>query len=170
MAGPQVLGDFELDDLALATEGRIRPDPFFELAAPQEPKPPERDVLAERFGVDFVFDGDFHETAAGDLTLTTGLEGFRAVFTRALVTEPGELHWAPEYGIGIGSFVGRRASAANVSELRNRIRSSLLANQDVDAIDKLEVHANADGSVEIDLRVLVAGLPQKLGLRIRRAA
>jgi len=169
MPGSQVLGDFEIDDVGIATGGRVRADPYLEIPSPTDPIPRERDVLALRFGIDIIFDGDFLETGSSDLALTTGLEGFRAVFTRALVTEPGEIHWAPEYGIGIGRFLNQHASAVRLAELRNRIRSSLLQNGDVDEIDRLEVSALADGSVEIELRVLVAGNPQKLGLRIRRS-
>lgn len=157
---------FSIDDLFLATEGHVSTytlDP----GAPREPGL-ARDELAARYGIDLRFPGDLLVAANGDFQLTAGIEGFRQVFTRALITSPNELFWTPEYGIGITEFLNVPASAASAHELQNRIRTFLEGQPDVNSIDQVEVRLSpTGGTIELYLRFTLEGVRERLGLLIR---
>jgi len=161
-------GEFEVDDIGSATQGRIPADPVFELPPPLTALPAIPDVLSKRYGVDFVYNGDFVVTAGGDLLLTTGLDGLRGALIRALITGPGEVHWDAAFGVGVPDFLNAAASAVNMAALKSRIRDSLLRLQDVDEIEQLELERTMLGEVFVTTRIRVAGLVQQLALRVRR--
>jgi phage baseplate assembly protein W len=71
---------------------------------------------------DILHDGDFRETANGDLQTISGLQNlYQALFHR-LITSPGTLIHRPEYGVGIKDFQNAPASLQNQTTLANRIR------------------------------------------------
>jgi hypothetical protein len=85
-------------------------------------------------------------------------------------TSPTRATWRPNYGVGATEFLGVPASAANIAELKNRIRRTLAADPAVDQVDDPRVTIAGDGSglIEIDVAIRVAGQGQRFQLAIRR--
>lgn len=165
---------FHVDPISIATGGRVRPDIGYEVdLTPGSPAKPTaldraRERLENRYGRDLEFPGDLVVLGDGDLALTRGLEGLRASFSRSIITSNGELFWRAGYGVGATEFLNRPHSGAIVSELQNRIRSSLVSHPAVEQLDGPTVRLGANGSlVEVETRVTVAGQSQAVGVRIR---
>lgn len=175
MSDPMFTGPgFAVEPLSIATQGLVQTAIAYEGVdlTPRPPVRPGRELaeqrLGERYGVDLDFPGDFVVLGSGDLALTAGLEGLRACFARGVVTSPAELFWRPRYGVGATEFLGRPRSAANLSELRNRIQATLIDHVSVDEIRRLEVSTRPNvAMVEVETQVIVAGREQSIGLRIR---
>jgi hypothetical protein len=159
---------FVVEDMGLATRGRLTPTTVFEVG---DPLPPSEagatDLLGRFYGVDLRMTTDYLVMGSGDLQRTEGLEALKASFARALVTVPGGIFWRPDWGIGITDFLNRRASAADIHEMKNRIRTTLASDPAVDEVSAPEVVVNADGMIEVNVDVKIAGQVQPIALGIR---
>lgn len=164
---------FHVEPISVATGGRVQPGIAYEgLAEPTRgalAKP--RESLEARYGRDLEFPGDFVVQPDGDLALTRSLEALRASFARAIITSPGELFWRASYGVGATEFLNQPNAASVVTQLRNRIRSSLIENEAVDEVVEPAVRFGLQGSLlEVETRVTVAGQSAPIGVRIRGGA
>ncbi len=83
------------------------------------------------------------------------------------MTTPGGIFWRPDYGIGITDFLNVRASAAEIVEMKNRIRSTLASDPAVEEVSPPEVVVNANGMIEVKVDIKVAGQVQPIALGVR---
>lgn len=117
--------------------------------------------LSHEFGADIV------AGPTGDLALSEGVALGRQRVLRRLLTNPGEYIWQPEYGAGLGQFVGQPASAARI---RAVVRSQIFREAAVARSPEpvVEVRAGDDGRVFVSIRYADAdsGETQSLSLTV----
>ena len=117
--------------------------------------------LSHEFGADIV------AGPTGDLALSEGVALGRQRVLRRLLTNPGEYIWQPEYGAGLGQFVGQPASAARI---RAVVRSQIFREAAVARSPEpvVEVLAGDDGRVFVSIRYADAdsGETQSLSLSV----
>jgi phage baseplate assembly protein W len=85
----------------------------------------ETEAQGDAYGVDVFFDGKHRVTPAGDYQEVAGEENLRRSIFRRLITRPGEYRLNPNYGAGVPSYVKKKRSAANLSELTNRVKAQI---------------------------------------------
>lgn len=74
---------------------------------------------------------DIQFSASGDDLTATGVQELNQRIVRALLTPPGTYIWHPEYGAGLGRFVGRALSSEQFTEIKSLIQSVLKGEPDV---------------------------------------
>ncbi len=127
-----------------------------------------RALLVQIYGVDLRM-GQFEYLldSQTDIQLTEGLETVKANIARALITEPGELFWAPDYGVGLPAFLNQNVTAEMFEEIRNRIRASLEVNDDIVDIRSIEAELQ-DSQIIIDVQFVLGAQPERINLSLRR--
>ena len=163
-------GGLVVEEIGLATGGTLRTPTYFEVPATRVPPPNPPDPVAALYGVDLQYPGDFVVRGSCDLSLTEEFGAIVASFVRALVTSPGEIPWWPSYGVGLADFLNLPATPANAEAIKNRIRSTLMAEPAIEAIDQNDVALSADGIVALSLRVTISGHQRQLRLGIRKTS
>mgnify|MGYP000849634676 CR=1 FL=1 len=117
--------------------------------------------LSHEFGADIV------AGPTGDLALAEGVALVRQRLLRRLLTNPGDYIWPPQYGAGLGRFVGQPASAARIrAVVRSQIfREPAVARSPEPVVD---VRAGDDGRVFVSIRYADAdtGETQSLSLTV----
>jgi phage baseplate assembly protein W len=110
------------------------------------------------------FGADLGVGAGGDLALAEGPALGRQRVLRRLLTNPGDYIWHPEYGAGLGRFVGQPAAAARI---RAVVRSQILREPAVARSPEpsVEVTDTGDGRVFVSIRYADAesGAAQAIG-------
>ena len=94
--------------------------------------------------------GDLYPSAVGDVSVVSdGVLGQQRLLRR-LLTNPGDYLWHPTYGGGLGQFVGKPCSVADVkASIRSQIfQESLVARLPEPQID---VQLSRDGSVYVQI-------------------
>jgi len=107
-------------------------------------------------GNDIFFDRDFAISPAGDWLSVTGEAALRAALYRRLMTRPGEYRARPDYGVGLPSFVKKRANSTTVDELRVAIVDQLSLEPRIEEVVDVAVE-RFDGGLRIGLTVRSAG-------------
>lgn len=77
------------------------------------------------------FGNDLSLTAQGTLAQSDSDEYAKESIIRRLLTNPGTYFWQPEYGAGVGRFIGENLSTANFDEIKNLIISQMLLEETV---------------------------------------
>ena len=97
-----------------------------------------------------VWGGDMAFTPTGDLSMEDGGSLGQQRVLRRLLTNPQDYTWHPEYGGGLGQFVG---DVANARMIEGAIRSQLYVEAAVAHQPEPEVSAAslADGSVYVNI-------------------
>lgn len=72
------------------------------------------------------FGNDLSLSNQGTIELSDGQELAEQSIIRRLLTNPGTYFWHPEYGAGIGRFVGEALSTGNFDYIKNLITSQIL--------------------------------------------
>ncbi len=105
--------------------------------------------------VSLLWGQDFTASATGDLGLAAGTALGQQRVLRRLLTNPGDYIWQPDYGAGLGQFVGQ---TANVSMIQAVIRSQILLESTVAQTPEpvIAVASSNNGSVYVDLRYVDA--------------
>jgi phage baseplate assembly protein W len=103
-----------------------------------------------------MFGGDLAVSASGDIALAQGSALVREWLLRRLLTSTGDYIWQPDYGAGLGRFVGQPASAARIrAVVRGQIfREAAVARTPEPVI---AVAAGADGTTVVRIRYADAG-------------
>jgi phage baseplate assembly protein W len=106
--------------------------------------------LSHEFGADLV------PGPTGDLALAEGAALGRQRVLRRLLTNPGDYIWQPEYGAGLGRFVGEPAAPARIRAvvLSQVFREAAVARSPEPVV---EVRAGTDGRVFVSIRYADAG-------------
>ena len=91
----------------------------------------------------------------GDIGLAAGTALGQQRVLRRLLTNPGDYIWHPDYGAGLGQFVGL---PADVAQIRAVIRGQIFKEAAVARTPepKIDVQAAADGSVYVHIRYVDA--------------
>lgn len=162
---------FLVEDLFLATGGILRSRPVYDVGVAAPPGAAQ-DVLGARFGIDLKFPGgDLSVDGNGDLDLTMGTDGFRAAFSRALITEPGEIFWRPNYGIGVLRLLNQRLSASLIAEIKRRIEQYANDQPEIIELERNDVGVGPSGDVvDVAIQIRLNTGREDIGVRIRRAA
>lgn len=113
------------------------------------------------------FGNDLDRSANGGLLLASGLALSQQRIARRLLTAPGA-YWAhPDYGAGLGRFVG---SPLNVAQLRGIIVQQILLEDTVASspIPTVNVTGNPNGTFIVDISYTASdtGLRQALSLPV----
>lgn len=173
MASGMISGPgFELFPLDIATGGHVQEGGLlYAQAAPTTPdvRCTQDELFETLYGVDLRFRGDFLVASDYDLQATQGSEAVKANLMRSLVTVPGELFWRPTYGVGIQRFLNLPASAANIEEMKERIRRTLETQRAVDEVGRIDVRMDGVGLIELEIHIRISGQPERLSLGVRRA-
>lgn len=105
--------------------------------------------------VSLLWGQDLTASATGDLELAIGTELGQQRVLRRLLTNPGDYIWRPDYGAGLGQFVGQ---TVNVSMIQAVIRSQILLESTVAQTPEpvISVASSSDGSVYVDIRYVDA--------------
>jgi hypothetical protein len=77
------------------------------------------------------FGNDLSLLPNGTIQLSSGESLAQQAIIRRLLTNPGTYFWHPEYGAGIGRFVGEILSGANLDNITNLITSQILMEKTV---------------------------------------
>lgn len=105
------------------------------------------------FDVAHQFGGDLSVGVSGDLAVASaGLLGQQRVLRR-LLTNPGDYLWAPDYGAGLGQFVGQPVSAA---QIRAVVRSQIFKEAAVARTPEPTIEVSADGSGVVSVSIRYA--------------
>ena len=112
--------------------------------------------LGRLFGTDIYFRNDYEITSAGDFLLVNGLTNLREAIYRRLITRPGEYKFVPGYGIGITSYIKRRANIETIDQLRSALIEQLLRERRIDAVEHVAIERIDDG-LRIGLIIRAAG-------------
>lgn len=93
--------------------------------APANVEPALRNKRRLIYGVDILWNGaDFQETATADLESVEGPPNVTKALNKRVMTNPGDVSWAPDYGAGARNFVDSPSSAAGT--LSGSVSSQLL--------------------------------------------
>lgn len=112
------------------------------------------------------FGADIAAGPGGDLALAADAALGRQRLLRRLLTNPGDYIWQPDYGAGLGRFVGQPAAAARI---RAVVRSQVFRERSVARTPEpaIEVQAGEDGRVFVSIRYADADSGETLGLSFR---
>jgi phage baseplate assembly protein W len=113
------------------------------------------------------FGADLEAGPTGDLAVAQGAAQGRQRVLRRLLTNPGDYIWQPEYGAGLGRFVG---SPAAPERIRAVVRSQIFREPAVARSPEpvVEVQADGQGRVFVAIRYADAdsGATQSLGFSV----
>lgn len=113
------------------------------------------------------FGADLAAGPTGDLALAEGAALGRQRLLRRLLTNPGDYIWQPDYGAGLGRFVGAPAAPERIRAvvLGQVFRERAVARSPEPAV---EVRADAEGRVVVAVRYADAasGETQALSFRV----
>jgi phage baseplate assembly protein W len=106
-----------------------------------------------------------HEFGA-DLALATGVALGRQRVLRRLLTNPGDYIWQPDYGAGLGRFVGQPAAPERI---RAVVRSQIFRERSVARSPEpvVEVQAGDDGRVFVAIRYADADSGETMSISFR---
>jgi len=129
-------------------------------AAPPAP-PPIDETAVDLFGYDIYFKKDFQITASGDYLRVGGKDNLKAAIYRRLITRPGEFRFRPTYGCGIGDFVKKKPSSANLDALKRRIIEQLLQDDRISAVAVELTHETIQDApvLKVYVKVTTGGNP-----------
>jgi len=99
------------------------------------------------FGEDTVF------SAYGDGLTAAGAEELNQRILRGLMTAAGEYNWHPEYGAGLGRFVGKAMSPELRTEIIGLTRGVVLAEPDVQKQPEPVITLNSDTAGFVGMQI-----------------
>lgn len=120
-----------------------------------------REAQRDLWGEEILFDTDLQLAPNGDYILVAGMAAVRQAIRIRLVTRPGELPWAPDFGCGVLDYLGETGTASKLAELRGRIRDQLLQDPRLSSISDVEANDSVINGVrvlKISIRAQAAGL------------
>ena len=120
-----------------------------------------REAQRDLWGEEILFDTDLQLAPNGDYILVAGMAAVRQAIRIRLVTRPGELPWAPDFGCGVLDYLGETGTASKLAELRGRIRDQLLQDPRLSSISDVEATdsvINGARVLKISIRAQAAGL------------
>lgn len=120
-----------------------------------------REAQRDLWGEEILFDTDLQLAPNGDYILVAGMAAVRQAIRIRLVTRPGELPWAPDFGCGVLDYLGETNTSSKLAELRGRIRDQLLQDPRLSSITDVGATVetiNSQRVLKISIRAAAAGL------------
>ena len=103
-----------------------------------------------------VWSGDLAAGISGDLATVSGSEAGQQRVLRRLLTNPGDYIWQPDYGAGLGSYVGSPISHATIAAtIRAQMYKEASVSHDPEPV--IDVQAGVGGAVYVHIRYADAG-------------
>lgn len=94
--------------------------------------------------------GDLSVSATGDLSVVSDPSLGTERVIRRLMTNPGDYIWNPQYGAGLGQFVGQPADLAGVEAL---IRAQMALESAVSAVPEPIISVTSDVAGRLYLQI-----------------
>jgi phage baseplate assembly protein W len=111
--------------------------------------------------------GDLGSGVTGDILLCSGAQLGEQRILRRLLTNPGDYFWQPDYGAGLGRYIGLTVDSA---QIRAAIRSQIFLESCVARLPEpvINVENTLDGSVYVQIQYVdsLVGASQVLSFSI----
>ena len=102
-----------------------------------------------------VWSSDLSAGSSGDLATVTGSEAGQQRVLRRLLTNPGDYIWQPDYGAGLGGYVGGLVSpSAIAATIRSQMYKEACVAHDPEPV--VDVQTGPDGAVYVHVRYVDA--------------
>ena len=97
-----------------------------------------------------LWSGDLRSNSTGDIALSSGYDLGQDRVLRRLLTNPGDYLWQPDYGAGLGEFVG---TPCNTWAIKAKIRSNIFLESTVSRSPEpvISVESAIDGSIYVQI-------------------
>lgn len=113
------------------------------------------DAELDFFGSDILFTTDLQITASGDYAEIEGYEALKQAIKIRLMVCPGEYAVQPDFGVGLPLFLKKRATPADLDELRQRIINQLGKEDRIEKVESVTVE-RADRSADMPgIKILI---------------
>ena len=114
---------------------------------------------SDLLGYDILFTKGDLQKSNGDYIRVGGLDNLRLAIYRRLITKPGEFRFRPTYGAGVGTFVKKAMTQANIDTLRSRVIEQLLQDRRINEVEVQveQVTVNGQPVVKISVRATAFG-------------
>lgn len=113
--------------------------------------------------------GDVASTETGDLATVSGPALGTQRVLRRLLTNPGDYIWQPEYGAGLGQFVGQPADTAAIQTLiRTQMRLEPAVAASPEPVISLQLDPGGSLSVQIRYADAETAETQSLSINLPR--
>ena len=98
-----------------------------------------------------LWSSDLGPSATGDIAMTSGGTLGRERLLRRLLTNPGDYLWQPDFGAGLGAFVGMPCDAM---AMKAQIRSQIFLESTVARTPEpvINVQSSIDGTVYVEIQ------------------
>lgn len=113
--------------------------------------------------VDLAYAEDLSVAPNGDLDVVSGLNNVSAALLRRILTIPGTLAHAPDYGAGLLSFQGAPMTLSQKQKIVQKIAEQLPLDPRVESISSvgIEIPNNNPAQMIITLKVKIVGLGEQ---------
>ncbi|MDR3480414.1 MAG: phage tail protein [Burkholderiaceae bacterium] len=105
------------------------------------------------FGLDIQF------AANGDDASASGIAEINQRIVRELMTAPGDYVWQPNYGAGLGRYIGVALSAEKYAEVTALIRSIVVKQPDVQRLPAPAITFQADATGLLSTQIVYTYAP-----------
>ncbi len=113
------------------------------------------DAELDFFGSDILFTSDLQVTAYGDYAEVVGYEALKQAIKIRLMVCPGEYAVHPDFGIGLPLYVKKRATPADLDDLRQKIINQLGQEDRIEKVETVNVE-RADRSADMPgIKILI---------------
>lgn len=118
------------------------------------------DIERSFFGQDLLFTDDLQVSSAGDYLTVEGYDSLKQAIRNRLITAPGEYAVRPDYGVGLGKWVKRRATKSDKDALRQLIIDQLAKEDRIQKVEDVLVESLTSGNttgIKVTIRVTALG-------------
>lgn len=128
----------------------------FQLTTPTLPGGVADEAEIDFFGTDILFENDdIQITASGDYAEIGGYLALRQAIKIRLIVSPGEYATQPDFGVGLPLYVKKRASQADLDDLRQKIINQLSKEERIEKIDSVTVERADLSADKTGIKVLI---------------
>jgi phage baseplate assembly protein W len=107
------------------------------------------------FGLDIQF------AANGDDASASGILEINQRIVRELMTAPGDYIWEPDYGAGLGFYIGQALSTEKFAELQALIKSIVLKQPDVQQQPAPQITFQSDATGLLSTQIIYVYAPTR---------
>jgi len=100
-----------------------------------------------QLGRDIYQESDFRVSSRGDLATVSGVQSLIYRIDRMLVTNPGEIFYRPDWGVGIVRYLNQPNNANTAAKLRNAIIRHVSKDPDVEKVVRVGIKREEHGVI-----------------------
>ncbi len=104
---------------------------------------------------------DIQFAASGDDASASGILEINQRILRELMTSPGDYVWQPNYGAGLGRYIGQSLSTAKFAELKALITSIVIKQPDVQRQPAPQVTFQSDAAGLLSTQIIYVYAPTR---------